>query len=132
MNVTLKRINDNQHFEGTNENGHKLELSGDGNAVGPMESVLMAVAGCSSIDIVSLLGKMRQQLDDIEVKVTSVRREEIPRIFTKINMHYILTGDIKEHKAQQVIDMSVEKYCSVSKMLEPNTEITTSFEIKIV
>ncbi len=129
MNITLKRINDNQHFEGINEKGQKLELSGDGNAVGPMESVLMAVAGCSSIDIVSLLEKMRQKLDDIEVKVTSERREEIPRIFIKINMHYILTGDIKEHKAQQVIDMSVEKYCSVSKMLEPNAEITTSFEI---
>lgn len=130
MEVSLKRTKGSTHFEGKNDKGHGLFLSGDGDAVGPMQSVLMAVAGCSSIDIVLILEKMRQPLEDIEVNVSSERREEIPRIFTKIHMHYILTGDLKPKKVKQAITSSIEKYCSVSFMLEKTAVITTSFEIK--
>ena len=129
MKVTLERLNDSQHFKGTNEEGHTLELSGDGNAVGPMQSVLMAAAGCSTIDIVMILEKMRQPLDDIKVEVKGTRREEIPRVFTDIHMHYICYGDLKENKVKQAIDMSLEKYCSVSLMLGKAATVTSSFEI---
>lgn len=130
MKVKLERLNDSKHFKGTNEEGHSLELSGDGNAVGPMQSVLMAAAGCSTIDIVLILEKMRQPLEDIQVEVEGKRRDEIPRTFTDIHLHYILTGDLKEKKVQQAIDSSLEKYCSVSLMLEKAAKITTSYEIK--
>ncbi len=130
MKVTLERLNDSKHFKGTNEEGHSLELSGDGNTVGPMQSVLMAAAGCSTIDIVMILEKMRQPLDDIKVEVKGTRREEIPRVFTDIHMHYICYGDLKENKVKQAIDMSLEKYCSVSLMLGKAATVTSSFEIK--
>jgi putative redox protein len=129
MKVTLERLNDSKHFKGITEDGHSLELSGDGNAVGPMQSVLMAAAGCSTIDIVMILEKMRQPLDDIKVEVEGTRREEIPRVYTDIHLHYICYGDLKENKVKQAIDMSLEKYCSVSLMLEKAAKITSSFEI---
>lgn len=129
MKVKLERINDSKHFKGINEEGLSLELSGDGNAVGPMQSVLMATAGCSSIDIVMILEKMRQPLEDIKVEVEGTRREELPRIFTDMHLHYILTGDLKEKKVEQAINSSLDKYCSVSLTLEKTVKITSSFEI---
>lgn len=129
MKVKLERLNDSKHFKGINEEGHSLELSGDGNAVGPMQSVLMAAAGCSSIDIVMILEKMRQPLEDIKVEVEGTRREELPRIFTDMHLHYILTGDLKEKKVEQAINSSLEKYCSVSLTLEKTVKITSSYEI---
>lgn len=129
MKVTLKRINDSKHFEATNEAGHTIQLSGDGNAVGPMQSVLMAAAGCSTIDIVMILEKMRQPLEDIQVKIEGKRKEEIPRVFTDIHMHYVLKGDLKEEKVKKAIELSLTQYCSVSLMLEKAVNITSSFEI---
>jgi len=129
MKVKLQRLNDSKHFQATNEEGHSIELSGDGNAVGPMESVLMAAAGCSSIDIVMILEKMRQPLEDIQVEVTGTRRDEIPKTFTDINLHYTLKGDLKKDKVEKAIEMSMEKYCSVSLMLAKAANISSSFEI---
>lgn len=129
MEVKLQRLNDSKLFQATNEEGQSIELSGDGNAVGPMESVLMAAAGCSSIDIVMILEKMRQPLEDIQVEVKGTRRDEIPRTFTDIHLHYTLKGDLKQDKVEKAIDMSMEKYCSVSLMLAKAANITSSFEI---
>ena len=129
MKVKLERLNKGSHFKATNEEGHSLELSGDGNAVGPMQSVLMAAAGCSTIDIVMILEKMRQPLEDINVEVEGTRREEIPRVYTDIHLHYILKGDLKEKKVEQAINSSLEKYCSVSLMLEKAAKITSSYKI---
>lgn len=129
MKVKLERLNKGSHFKATNEEGHSIELSGEGNAVGPMQAVLMAAAGCSTIDIVMILEKMRQPLEDIDVEVEGTRREEIPRTYTDIHLHYILKGDLKEKKVEQAINSSLEKYCSVSLMLEKAAKITSSFEI---
>jgi len=129
MKIKLERLNKGSHFKATNEEGHSIELSGEGNAVGPMQAVLMAAAGCSTIDIVMILEKMRQPLEDIDVEVEGTRREEIPRTYTDIHLHYILKGDLKEKKVEQAINSSLEKYCSVSLMLEKAAKITSSFEI---
>jgi putative redox protein len=129
LKITLKSTDNLDHYSGTNEDGKELLLSGDGSAVGPMQAVLMAVAGCSTIDIVMILKKMRQKLDRIEVETEGKRREEIPRYYTNIHLHYKLYGEVKEKKAVEAIDLSIGKYCSVSKMLEKSSEITTSFEI---
>ncbi len=130
MKVNLKSTDSLNNFTAQNEDGHTINLSSDGSAVGPMQSVLMAIAGCSSIDIVMILEKMRQDLKNIEVEVEATRREEIPRIFTEVKLHYILTGDLKEKKVEQAINSSLEKYCSVSKMIEKSAVISSSFEIK--
>lgn len=119
-----------QQFTASNEKGQTVSMSGDGTATGPMQMLLKAVAGCSTIDVVMILEKMRQKLQQVEVEVEGIRRDEIPRIYTKIHLHYILKGDIKETKAAQAIEMSLQKYCSVSKMIDAVAEITSSFEIK--
>ncbi|MBK8547009.1 MAG: OsmC family protein [Saprospiraceae bacterium] len=120
------------NFKGTNERGQSLQMSGDKESVSPMEAVLMAVAGCSSIDIELILKKMRQDLHKIEVEVDSLRADEDPKVFTKIKIHYILHGNIKEEKAKQAIELSMEKYCSVSIMLKKSVEINYDFEIRPV
>ena len=129
MKITLSTTDSLQHYVAKNEDGHTVNLSGDGTAAGPMQTVLMAVAGCSTIDIVMILEKMRQGLTKIEVEVEGTRREEIPRIYTQIHLHYKIYGKVKENKAQQAMDLSLEKYCSVSKMLEKTAAISGSFEI---
>ncbi|MEL6986519.1 MAG: OsmC family protein [Bacteroidota bacterium] len=129
MNITLKSGENLDQYIATNEDGQSITLSGDGSAVGPMQAVLMAAAGCSTIDVVMILKKMRQKLVRIEVETKGNRREEIPKIYTAIHLHYKLYGQVKENKAEDAIRLSVEKYCSVSKMLELAAEISTSFEI---
>jgi len=118
------------HFQCSNEAGHSIELSGDGNAVGPMQSVLMAIAGCSSIDVVSILKKMKLDLKDIQVEVNGERAtDQTPAVFTKINVHYKLYGNIPEAKAARALELTFTKYCSVSVMLQKAVEINYSFEI---
>ena len=129
MKVKLRRIKNSSYFEAENESGHTIHISGDKDAVAPMQSVLMAAASCSAIDIVLILGKMRQKLEDIQVEVEGTRREEIPRIFTHIHLHYILKGRIKEKKAAQAVELSMTKYCSVTKMLEKSVELSYSYEL---
>lgn len=128
--ITLETNGSLDLFKGTNEAGKELNLGKGGTAVGPMESVLMAMAGCSTIDIVMILQKMKQDIKDIKVEVDGKRREEIPKIYSDINLHYILIGDVKEKKAEKAIAMSLEKYCSVSLMIQKSSNITSSFEIK--
>ena len=130
MELTLSTSTGPLEYIGTNAKGETIALSGNGNAVGPMESVLLAGAGCSAIDVELILGKMRQKLDKIEVKVKGTRAEDkIPRVFTDIHLHYILHGKIKLEKAESAVDKSVTKYCSVLTMLQSAVNITFSFEI---
>ena len=129
MKVTLETSDNLEEFIAKNDTGHEVRLSSNGTAAGPMQTVLMAVAGCSTIDIVMILRKMRQDIRDIKVEVDGTRRDEVPRVFTAIHLHYKIYGDVKEEKAQQAVALSIEKYCSVSKMLEKAAEISTSFEV---
>jgi putative redox protein len=96
-----------------------------------MEMVLMAAGGCSAIDVVSILQKGRNDITDCEVKLTSERREEAPRYFVKIHLHFIVTGNELTDKAvERAVQLSAEKYCSVALMLEKTVEVTHSFEIR--
>jgi len=130
MKIKLESTHGDLNFKGTNERGQSIQLSGNKEAVSPMETVLMAAAGCSSIDIEIFLKKMRQPVKSIEVDVHGVRKDAVPAVFEKIHLHYILFGNIKEDKAKKAVDMSIEKYCSVSIMLQSSVTITHSFEIK--
>lgn len=127
MKVTLTS-DDLKTFHGVNIKEQSITL-GNGNAVGPMEGVLLSAAGCSTIDIVMILEKMRQPLESIEVEVEGKRREEIPRIFTHMHLHYILRGNLKDKKVKEAVDLSIEKYCSVVIMLAKAVEVSTSYEI---
>ena len=130
MKINLKRLDNDMHFELSNSAGHTLELAGGGKAIGPMESVLMAVAGCSSIDVVTILKKMKLDLKDIQVEVNGERAmDQVPAVFTKIHVHYKLYGDIPEAKAARALELTFTKYCSVSVMLQKAAEINYTFEI---
>ncbi len=128
MKIELNRINDDYLFESTNSAGNKVILDNtsnpDAKGVSPMETVLMAVAGCSGIDIISILKKQRQEISKFSAEVEG---ERIPvddaKPFKKIKVKFILEGKIDPKKAQKSAQLSFEKYCSVSKTLEPNVEI---------
>ncbi|WP_036772943.1 OsmC family protein [Photorhabdus australis] len=120
---------------GESSSGHQIMMDGNAGdkAPSPMEMVLMATGGCSTIDVVSILQKGRYDITDCEVKLTSRRREEAPRLFTHINLHFMVTGKGLTDKAvERAVMLSAEKYCSVSLMLGNSVEITHSFEIKDV
>ncbi|EAA4009627.1 OsmC family protein [Salmonella enterica] len=119
-------------FLGESSSGHQILMDGNSGdkAPSPMEMVLMAAGGCSAIDVVSILQKGRQNVTNCEVKLTSERREDAPRLFTHFNLHFIVTGsDLKEAAVARAVDLSAEKYCSVALMLEKAVNITHSYEV---
>ncbi|MEC3877065.1 OsmC family protein [Chryseobacterium salviniae] len=128
MKITLNRINDDFLFECTNAQGNSILLDNTtqpgAKGVSPMESVLMAVAGCSGIDVVSILKKQRQKITDFKAEVEG---ERIPvddaKPFKSIKVKFLLEGTVDPKKAQKAAQLSFEKYCSVSKTLEPTVEI---------
>lgn len=129
MKITLNRINSDYLFECTNSAGNKILLDNtsqpDAKGFSPMETVLMAVAGCSGIDVVSILKKQRQ---DITGFFAEVEGDRVPvddaKPFRKIMVKFMLEGEIEPKKALKAAELSFEKYCSVSKTLEPNVEVT--------
>jgi putative redox protein len=130
MKITLDRVNDDYHFELKNERGHvvhvdnKSEFGGHDLGASPMELVLMGVAGCSAIDVISILKKQRQEITSFKTEVEGVREtvgEAKP--FKVITVVFFLEGKIDEEKAVRAVQLSFEKYCSVSKTLEPTATI---------
>lgn len=122
-------------FLGESASGHQVLMDGNAGdkAPSPMEMVLMSVGGCSAIDVVSILKKGRNDVHDCEVKLTSERREEVPRVFTHINLHFIVTGKgLTDNIVERAVNLSAEKYCSVSLMLNKAASVTHSFEIRDV
>ena len=136
MKVTLKRIDEDYHFELQNERGHKLyldnkkEFGGNDLAPSPMELLLMGVAGCSAIDIISILKKQKQTITSYYTEVEGERVQiDEAKPFKKITVTIYLEGDIDEQKAQKAAQLSFEKYCSVSKTLEPTA--TIDYRVKV-
>ena len=137
MKITIQRLNDAVHMEARNEDNVTLNMDGTPDIGGinggfrPMQMLLAAAGGCASIDVVGILKKQRQQLDDLKVEVTGerVNVEEYSE-FKTIHLHFIFTGKIDEKKAARAVALSLSKYCSVSKTLEKTAEITSSFEVK--
>lgn len=120
-------------FIGESASGHQIIMDGNSGekAPSPMEMLLMSAGGCSAIDVVSILQKGRADVRDCEVKLTSTRREEAPRLFTQINLHFIVTGrDLTDKIVERAVALSAEKYCSVSLMLGKAASITHSFEVR--
>jgi putative redox protein len=119
-------------FLGTTESGQEVTMDGDrGVAPSPMEMVLMAAGSCSSVDVVSILKKSRQDVSHCEVQLTAERAETAPRVFTKIHMHFVVTGNgVLEKRVERAVQLSAEKYCSVSLMLGHAVEMSHSFEVR--
>jgi len=130
MKITLDRVNENFHFQLKNDRGHIINVDArpdfGGNDMGPspMELLLMGVAGCSSIDMISILKKQRQEITSFKAEVEGERMQiGEAKPFKTITVVFFLEGPINEEKAARAAQLSFEKYCSVSKTLEPTATI---------
>jgi len=127
---------ENFKFLGTAPSGHSIamdgpaEIGGEGSAVKPGELTLVALGGCTGIDVVSILKKMRVDFKSFEIIVDAEPRTEHPKSWEKIHVKYILKGSgIDESKVKKAIELSEDKYCSVSAMLKASAELTYDYEI---
>ncbi len=125
-------------FVGETGSGHSVvidgapEVGGRNTGMRPMEMVLLAAGGCTAMDVVFILNRARQPLEKCWIEVEGERVEDVPKVFEKIHLHYVIVGDgLDEGKVQRAVDMSAEKYCSVSHMLRGSVEITHDFEIRL-
>jgi putative redox protein len=123
-------------MEARNEQGNSIhidaspDIGGGNNGMRPMQLLLAAMGGCSSIDIINILKKQRQDLKDIKITVTGEREKDaIPSLYTEVHVHFKLFGNLDHDKAEKAVVLSVEKYCSVAKTLEKTAKVTHSFEI---
>lgn len=122
-------------FTGQTESGHSIVIGtaeGDSPKPGPsaMELVLMGAGSCSAWDVVEILRKSRQKIDDVVVELDADRAETPPKVFTRIHMHFIIRGrDISEDRVKRAIELSVEKYCSAVAMLQHSVPVTHDFEL---
>lgn len=136
MKIKIEKLDGDLHMEASNEEGGKIRMDGTreiGDLEGgmsPMQLLLAAAGGCSTIDIIRILKKQRQDIKNIHVDVDGDRQKvNTYSEFKTIHMHYILEGDLDPVKVERAIELSVGKYCSVSKTLEKTSKITYSFEI---
>ena len=136
MKVKIKRVNENVHFQGfgsskipVNVDGSP-EIGGKNLGVRPMELVLIGLGTCGAMDIDSILKKQKQGLQDFCIEVDGERDyDQTPAVFTYINIHFIFIGNLDRNKVEKAVSLSMEKYCSVSAMLENTVNITYSFTI---
>ncbi|MFI5163716.1 MAG: OsmC family protein [Bacteroidia bacterium] len=125
MKINLKRVDDAFHFEAMNEDGRTVQIDaaekigGHNQGVRPTQMLLMALAGCSSIDIVNILNKQRQKIDDFQVDVDGIQEDlkDEAKVFTDIKINFQLKGTIDPEKAKRAVELSMNKYCSVEKTL---------------
>lgn len=128
---------ENVSFQATSASGHDVmmdgsaEYGGENRGARPMELILMGLGGCASFDIVTILKKARQDITDVKCELQAERAETIPAVFTKIHLHFVVTGKaVKEKQVAKSVELSAEKYCSASKMLmDGGVIITHDFEI---
>jgi len=129
MEIKVTSTSQPKNFVGTNDRAQHTDLSGDLSSASPMEALLMACAGCTAIDVESLLQKMRQSFDKIEIIATGTRADTVPKIFTAIHLHYTIFGNASLDKVAKAIEMSLTQYCSVSLMIKKSVPFTYSFEV---
>ena len=123
-------------FEGVAGSGHRVtmdvapEVGGQNLGLRPMEMVLLGLGGCTAIDVLHMLRKGRQPITDMRVELDAERADDVPKVFTRIHLHFVLTGaGLDPHKIERAINLSASKYCSASMMLNKTAEMTHDFEI---
>ncbi len=135
MKITVNRLEAPFLVQATNADGNTLNMDanpsigGTGRGFRPMETLLAGLGGCSAIDIVVMLQKAKQPLDDIQVEIDGHRQEGVePSLFETIHVKYKLKGAFEDKAAQRAVDWSMQKYCSVAKTLEKTATITWEWE----
>ena len=131
VNAKVKMVED-MRLIGYADSGHAIvvDASGEKKASSPMELVLIALASCSSMDVIAILKKKRQDLRDLEVTVSGQRAETDPKVYTHLNIHYKVTGrDLSSEAVRKTIELSQDKYCSVLAMVAKTATVEYDSEI---
>lgn len=130
------RWSGNRQFVGWDSTGHGIVMdapvaySGEGTGARPLEVFLFGLAACTAMDVVTVLEKKRQQFTGVEIEVSADQREEFPRIYTRIELTYVVAGTgVKPEAVARAIELSEAKYCSVRGMLGPQVEIVTGYRV---
>ncbi len=122
-------------FTGRNPSGASIQMGSweDRPGISPMEMLLLGLAGCTGMDVASILEKKRQPLSKLRIRVRGKRAEEHPKVYTEIEIQYLLWGEGLDPKAvERAIALSEEKYCSASAMLRAKAEVRSSYQINPV
>mgnify|MGYP006292198721 FL=1 len=134
MNVKVD-LQENLKFNAQGKSGHNMPMDasesagGDDSAPKPLEMMLAGLGGCTGIDVVLILRKMKAEIEDFNIDIEAERAEEHPKRYEKIHLNYYIKGkNLDERKVEKAIDLSENKYCSASASL--NAEITSSYEIE--
>jgi len=130
---TRVRWVEDHRFVATTGSGFSLVLDNPhregGAAASPMELLLVSLAGCTGVDVVAILEKMRQPVERFEVAVEGLRAEDHPRVYTQVDVVYRAWGEVAPKKLQKAVGLSEGKYCSVTAMLRPNATINIRVEL---
>lgn len=135
MEINLIRKSGKFNFEAANETGFTVELDanptigGEGKGFRPMEMLLVGLGGCSGIDMVNILTKQKEDLADIKINIKASRVNAEPAIFEEINIQFNLTGNLSVAKVERALQMTFDKYCSVSNILGRSATINFSYSI---
>lgn len=137
MYIELQRKNNHVHFEASNEDGQSLHLDGSPKIGGenkgfrPMQALLAGLGGCSAIDVLNILKKQRQAVEDVKIEITADRQTETqPAIFKTIQVHFIISGEVEAKKVEKALELTKEKYCSVYHIMRETAKIEYSYEIR--
>jgi putative redox protein len=136
MKARIKWVED-VTFLGEAGSGHALVMDGPPESGGrnlgprPMEMLLLGMGGCTAFDVIMILKKARQPVTDCVVEIEAERAEQAPKVFTRIHVHFVVTGQgLAEKQVERAVQLSAEKYCSASIMLGKAAEISHDFEIR--
>ena len=131
MKANVKWVGD-ELFMGTSESNHTIVLDANGGklAPSPLENVLISLGACSSVDVVSILKKCRQNISGCNVEIDGTRVDSVPKLFSKIHLHFIIEGNnISEKQVAKAVSLSADKYCSVALMLNKSVVISHDFVV---
>lgn len=131
MKAQVKWIGD-EMFAGFSESGHTIILDANAGklAPSPLENILISLGACSSVDVVSILKKTRQDVKDCKVEISGTRVDSVPKLFSDIHLHFIITGNnVADKHVEKAVTLSADKYCSVALMLNKKVNITHDFSI---
>lgn len=124
MKITLKRMDDGFNMKATDEKGHEVLMDtsadhgGGDKGVRPMQMLIMGLGGCTAIDLIMILQKQRQQIDDLQISIEAEREEgKEPSLWSKAHIVFSLKGTIEKGKAERAAELSMQKYCSVAETL---------------
>jgi len=136
MEINLVRKSGKFNFEAENEAGFTVELDakeaigGEGKGFRPMEMLLIGLGGCSGIDMVNVLTKQKEPLDDVKIQIKATRKdEEMPPIFDVIDIHFELQGALNVQKVERALALTFDKYCSVSNILGRSAKLNFTYTI---